>query len=306
MKREKDSEQDYLLQDGIEKQQLLKPEATSPASPSFAWQICSAAFYALSSFSIIFANKIVLSNSFGFPSYHILALSQFAATILLLGVTHGLGLTHLKMLTADSFACIFPVTVMFGLNVVTGLGGTQRLNLPMFTVLRRFGILLTLMLEGYTMGTRTSALVWTAILLMMAGAGIAAIYDLTFDLHGYALIMLNNVFTAGYGVAIKRALVSKKVDKTTLLFYNSVFACIVMMTLLTCTGPGGAEIARALDFPFWDDWRFRATFAVASGMGCVLNYATFLCTSVNSALTTAVVGALKNVVTGRFSLYCIQ
>ena len=36
-------------------------------------------------------------------------------------------------------------------------------------------------------------------------------------------------------------------------------------------------------------------FMLASFMGSILNYSIFLCTTLNSALTTAVVGALKNV-----------
>lgn len=40
-----------------------------------------------------------------------------------------------------------------------------------------------------------------------------------------------------------------------------------------------------------------ATFCLAAMMGSVLNYSIFLCTTKNSALTTAVVGCLKNVAT---------
>ena len=45
------------------------------------------------------------------------------------------------------------------------------------------------------------------------------------------------------------------------------------------------------------DWRFLFMFVLAASMGSVLNYSIFVCTTVNSALTTAVVGALKNVAT---------
>jgi hypothetical protein len=48
------------------------------------------------------------------------------------------------------------------------------------------------------------------------------------------------------------------------------------------------------DFPSWKDPSFVLTFFLAAVMGSLLNYATFLCTHHNSALTTTVVGCLKN------------
>lgn len=47
----------------------------------------------------------------------------------------------------------------------------------------------------------------------------------------------------------------------------------------------------------WTDFNFLFLFLFASCCGSILNYATFLCTSYNSALTTSVIGCLKNVAT---------
>ena len=47
----------------------------------------------------------------------------------------------------------------------------------------------------------------------------------------------------------------------------------------------------------WLQWDFLLFFSSAAVMGSVLNYSIFVCTTVNSALTTAVVGCLKNVAT---------
>jgi len=47
----------------------------------------------------------------------------------------------------------------------------------------------------------------------------------------------------------------------------------------------------------WNDWQFCLLFVFAAVMGSVLNYAIFYCTTVNSALTTTVIGCLKNVLT---------
>jgi len=54
-------------------------------------------------------------------------------------------------------------------------------------------------------------------------------------------------------------------------------------------------LSKIYNFEKWHDPTFLAMFILAAFMGSVLNYSIFLCTTLNSALTTAVVGALKNV-----------
>jgi hypothetical protein len=57
------------------------------------------------------------------------------------------------------------------------------------------------------------------------------------------------------------------------------------------------EMEKVRAFEHWGSPHFLLFFFMASIMGSVLNYSTFLCTAVNSALTTTVVGCLKNVLT---------
>lgn len=57
------------------------------------------------------------------------------------------------------------------------------------------------------------------------------------------------------------------------------------------------EIELVINFKGWKSPMFVLCFFLASVMGSVLNYSTFLCTALNSALTTTVVGCLKNVLT---------
>lgn len=57
-----------------------------------------------------------------------------------------------------------------------------------------------------------------------------------------------------------------------------------------------------MSFEKWDDPFFIGLFCSAAAAGCVLNYAIFLCTQQNSALTTTVVGCLKNVTTSYVGL----
>ncbi len=72
------------------------------------------------------------------------------------------------------------------------------------------------------------------------------------------------------------------------------------------TAPGGAgaeaglwksTIDKVRSFGGWNQNYFLLFFFGASVLGSVLNYSIFLCTAYNSALTTAVIGCLKNVAT---------
>lgn len=60
---------------------------------------------------------------------------------------------------------------------------------------------------------------------------------------------------------------------------------------------GNPVLVEVLSFKGWGDWKFGVLFVFAAIMGSVLNYSIFLCTTTNSALTTTVIGCLKNVLT---------
>ena len=59
-------------------------------------------------------------------------------------------------------------------NLVLGLSGTQRLSLPMFTVLRRFCILMTVVAEYWILGITQTRVVMATVWAMIAGAVVAA------------------------------------------------------------------------------------------------------------------------------------
>ena len=45
-----------------------------------------------------------------------------------------------------------------------------------------------------------------SVAMMIGGSVMAAYFDLNFELKGYLLILMNDFFTAAYGISIKRAL----------------------------------------------------------------------------------------------------
>ncbi|XP_054162363.1 UDP-N-acetylglucosamine/UDP-glucose/GDP-mannose transporter-like [Oppia nitens] len=262
-------------------------------------RILSALFYAISSFLIIVINKVVLTN-YRFPSSHILGLGQMLATIIILFIGKSLNIINFPNYSRDIPFKIWPLPMLYMGNLVCGLGGTKHLSLPMFTVLRRFTILMTLIGEYYVLNVVQSNTIVMTVIAMVGGAIIAASNDMAFDAKGYAFVLGNDVFTAANGVYIKQKLDSRELGKYGLLYYNSLFMIIPLILMIWTIG----DFNRAFnEFNDWLDFGFLISFIFSCVMGFILMYSTVLCTAFNSALTTTIVGCLKNIFVTYIGMY---
>lgn len=175
--------------------------------------------------------------------------------------------------------------------MVFGLGGTKALSLPMFTALRRFSILMTMILEFYVLKIRPSSAVQLSVYSMVGGALIAASNDVSFNLEGYMFIMITNVLTASNGVFVKKKLSGSDLGTYGLMFYNALVMFVPAFLITWLLG----DLKKAVEYDQWDNPFFVVQFIMSCIMGFALNYSTVLCTQYNSALTTTIVGCLKNV-----------
>jgi solute carrier family 35 protein len=247
-----------------------------------------------------------------------LAATQFLATTVILTVLSLTKKIEIPPLNRGILLEVLPISLMFLGNVITGLGSTQSLNLPMFTALRRFSILITMLGEFFLLKREASAPIVISVALMVGGALIAAIYDLTFDLVGYILVLLNDLFTAMNGIYMKKATLSGQCTKMGILYYNSLFSLIAVVIIFATQyiqemnfdslrgiaspvdlkrSDSSFSLQEVLYFEGWSRIDFVFFFVTAALMGSILNYSIFLCTTYNSALTTTVIGCLKNVLT---------
>uniref|UniRef100_A0AAG5D476 Sugar phosphate transporter domain-containing protein n=1 Tax=Anopheles atroparvus TaxID=41427 RepID=A0AAG5D476_ANOAO len=253
-------------------------------------KLSSAVFYGLSSFLITVVNKTVLT-SYRFPSFLVLSLGQLTASIVVLFVAKRLGLVKFPDFSRDIARRIFPLPLIYLGNMMFGLGGTQALSLPMFAALRRFSILLTMLLELLVLSIRPTLAVKVSVFAMVGGALMAALDDLSFNLEGYMYVMITNMLTAANGVYMKKKLDTADMGKYGLMYYNSLFMILPAFVGTWLAG----DIERAWQYEGWDDPFFAAQFLLSCVMGFILSYSIILCTQHNSALTTTIVGCLKNI-----------
>lgn len=261
-------------------------------------KILSALFYGIVSFLIIVVNKIVLTT-YGFPSPYFLGVGQMAVTIILIWVLRQAGVIDFPEVSLATCRKVFPLPIFFCANLVCGLGGTQKISLPMFTALRRFSILMTMIGEYLVLRKTPSVGVVISVFAMVGGAVIAACKDLTFDFSGYTLVLLNDFFTAANIICVRKVVDAKDLSNYELLFYNALLMVVPLSILSWLLG----DMTMALEFPRWAEPAFLTSFLCSCLMGFMIMYATVLCTAFNSALTTTIVGCLKNIMTTYVGMY---
>lgn len=279
------------MTDSSEYNRLIVDEPISRKSRAILLKkIGSAVFYAISSFLITVVNKTVLT-SWSFPSFWMLSVGQIGAAIIILYAGKQLKIIKFPSFSLDIPMKIFPLPLVHFGNMMFGLGATQALSLPMFTAIRRISILMTMFLEKIILNVQTSLTIQLSVWSMIFGALIAAWNDLKFSFHGYSYVMIVNVMTAANGVYLKQKLDTIDIGKYGIMFYNSILIFIPALIGAILTH----DFEDAINYPYWANPLFLFQFVGSCIMGFVLMYSNLLCTQYNSALTTSIIGCLKNV-----------
>jgi len=255
--------------------------------------ICAsaAAFYAVISISTTFFNKAVLTvYDFKYPNF--ILLSQHLFTLVFLETLKFFGAINYPKPELQKCKELLPISLLYSLNVGVALTALENMNIPMYGVLKRLTIFIVLIGERILLKKSSSTKVKISVSIIVSGAIVAGIGDLTFDFYSYTMALISCCAQAGYLLYVAKTGAESGINNFGLLFYNSLLAIPFVFVFMVLNG----EFTPVTNYPQLYSFDFLMCFMSNLVLGCLLNYSMFLCTTVNSALTTTVIGQLKNVI----------
>ncbi|KAI9192152.1 hypothetical protein LWI28_018903 [Acer negundo] len=246
--------------------------------------------YGIASMAMVFINKAVLMQ---YPhSMTLLTFQQLATTLLIL-FSRGMGYTKARGVDMATAKKLFPVSVFYNANVAFALASLKGVNIPMYIAIKRLTPLAVLVAGICSGKGKPTTQVILSVVLTAAGCIIAAIGDFSFDLFGYNMALTSVFFQTMYLVLVEKSGAEDGLSSIEIMFYNSFLSLPFFLFLIIITGEFPYSLS--LLFAKSNSFSFLAILLLSLVMGIALNFTMFLCTIVNSALTTTIVGVLKGV-----------
>eukprot|EP00727_Mastigamoeba_balamuthi_P007787 m51a1_g3629 putative dmt family transporter: udpglucuronic acid udp-n- (323) ;mRNA; f:130498-132466 len=256
-----------------------------------------AATYGVISISITFFNKAVLSV-YKFPYSNTLTLGQMLTALVFMWAMKRTALISYADFNLSTAKTMSPLALWFSGMVVTGLGSLGYVNVPVYNTLRRLTTFIVMAGEFVYLGKRVPRDEFLSVVLMVGGAFVMAYGDLTFNVFGYAMTLLNCVVTAGYLVCIKVTKNKTNCSEFEMMFYNNMLSVPLIVVLVLAL-----EWKSVAAYEYLWDWGFLLCFFMSSVQAFLLNYFIFLCSTVNSPLTTSVTGQIKAIASSIIGLW---
>ncbi|KAL4603305.1 UDP-galactose/UDP-glucose transporter 7 [Castanea sativa] len=252
--------------------------------------LSAAISYGIASMAMVFINKAILMQYA--HSMTLLTLQQMA-TAMLIHFGRRMGYTKAKALDMATARKLLPISLFYNANVAFALASLKGVNIPMYIAIKRLTPLAVLIAGFFSGKGRPTIQVSLSVILTAAGVIIAALGDFSFDLFGYSLALTSVFFQTMYLVLVEKSGAEDGLSSIEIMFYNSFLSLPFLLFVIIATGEFPNSLA--LLFAKSNSIYFLAILILSLVMGIVLNFTMFLCTIVNSALTTTIVGVLKGV-----------
>jgi drug/metabolite transporter (DMT)-like permease len=164
---------------------------------------------------LVIFNKAALS-SYEFPCANVITVMQMILSTVVLYVLRKLNLIKFSDDSADGKTAVkhfvpvrvlrqvSPLSIAYLFYMVVGMASIRGVNVPMYTTLRRTTVFFTIIMEFLLVGQKHSNPIIASVAIIVLGAFVAGSRDLSFELEGYATVLLSNIMTAIYLATIAR------------------------------------------------------------------------------------------------------
>lgn len=251
--------------------------------------------YIVVSAALTVVNKLAFSNEH-FHHVNLLVCAQQLCVILALVGLHKVGLTSLGPLRRPSWSLTL-VILSFICYVLSSLFGLKFVSVPLYTTLRKLGILTTLALEYCCHKLSLSRTSMLGILLVVFGAVFAGRSDLRSSALGYAICLCCNFFTSAYLVSVSYHKDKVDIGGTDLVFQCALYSLPIFFTIAVLNGEA-SSIGQVVE----SEQRTSVYLVVSSILAGLLNVVTVLNIRLNSSIGQNLCANLKDVVLILFSV----
>lgn len=253
--------------------------------------LAAAVFYAVCSSSMAFLNKAVM-NSYEFPFPFFIMACQMLVTVLFLEMLGSLGKVSLPSYTWKSARSFLAPSMGYAFHATLSLMALQGMNIPMYGAVKRCTPLVNLILAVVILRRPfPSFTLIVSVLTITIGCFVAVLGDLTFDAFAYTMGGLSVLAQGLYLTLVQQCAESQR-STWEILQLNSYNTLAPFMIMSVVVG----EPENIVRSKYIADIDFHVVFWILVSMGSVLNYSLFLCTALNSALTTSLVAVAKSVI----------
>lgn len=255
---------------------------------------------------LILFNKAALS-SFKFPCANVITLFQMICSLILLyalrcrkiisfrvdSENHSTKNIPWMFVPSNTLITTLPLAISYLLYMLVSMESVRGVSVPMYTTLRRTTVAFTMLVEYVLARQRYSLSIVGSVGIIILGAFIAGARDLSFDSYAYIVVFSANICTAVYLASIARIGKSSGLNSFGLMWCNGLICTPILLLWTWVCG----DLKVTANFSHLSSPGFQVVMLLSCVMAFLLNYAVFLNTTLNSALTQTICGNLKDLFT---------
>ncbi|KAJ0576286.1 putative sugar phosphate transporter domain-containing protein [Helianthus annuus] len=276
------------------------------SSPMTRKGVYAAVSYMTSAVLLIMFNKAALS-SYKFPCANVITLFQMVCSLVLLYALRSRNIVSFRVnnenqstnnipgifVSLKTLLTTLPLAISYLLYMLVSMESVRGVSVPMYTTLRRTTVAFTMLVEYVLVRQKYSRYIVGSVGIIIFGAFIAGARDLSFDSYAYAMVFSANICTAIYLASIARIGKSSGLNSFGLMWCNGIICTPILLLWTWVSG----DLQVTANFSHLSSVGFQVVMLLSCVMAFFLNYAVFLNTTLNSALTQTICGNLKDLFT---------